>query len=97
MQVNRVTFLLVGVQCFIGRCPIGIQEPSVSRYDQLKDISKKVYSIKVVDLKICLGSLLGKECPDFKKRKKLDVLKTVESGNFKTVHYLEIGRFLIVL
>ena len=44
--------------------------------------------------KNCLGFLLGKECPD---KKKLDVLKTAESGNFKTVNYIVIGRFLTIL
>ena len=36
----------------------------------------------------------GKECPDSKNS---GVLKTAESGNFKTVNYIVIGQFLTVL
>ena len=43
----------------------------------------KVYSIKGVDLKICLDFLLGKECPDSKNS---GVLKTANSEDFKTVN-----------
>ena len=61
---------------------------------QSKGHITKVYSIKGVDLKICLGFFTGEGMPRFKK---LIVLKTVESGNFKTVNYIVIGRFLTIL
>ena len=47
-----------------------------------------------MDSKICLGYLLGKECPDSKNS---GVLKTAESDNFKNVNYIVIGRFLTIL
>ena len=57
----------------------------------------KVYSlIRGVDTKNCLGFLLRMEGPDSKK---LGVMKTAKSGDFKTVNYIYvvIGRCLTVL
>ena len=66
----------------------------ISSINLLKVISRKLHSIKGVDSKICLGYLLGKECPDSKNS---GVLKTAESDNFKNVNYIVIGRFLTIL
>ena len=51
----------------------------------LKAISRKFTLLSGVDLKICLGFLLGKECPDSKNS---GVLKTAEFVNLKTVNYI---------
>ena len=61
---------------------------------EIKHKLAKACFFKKVYPKICLGFLLGKECPDSKKS---DVLKTAEFGNFKTANYIEIGRYLEIL
>ena len=51
----------------------------------LSPVFLKFTLIRGVDTKICLGFLLGKECPDSKNS---GVLKTAKSGNFETVNYI---------